>query len=213
MGFKNTPEQTFQDAYVACATNRFETAVELLAAVYATDEEKPFEEKVLPGMLVHMHSRDQDEQATMLHWAAYHGSDYGVQELLKLGASPELRNSLGQSAIDVARSREHADVAKKMVVHVLTWSSITSSGTWPGWGVTELACLACLYHDDRFVDMESYLRRMVTLCRASSGCPYLVELRAAAAAAAAADGQRGSISVSRSSEIERASRLATGASS
>ena len=96
---------------MACATNKFEVAVELLAAVHAKDAEKRFEEKVLPGMLVHMHSRDQDEQATMLHWAAYHGSEYGVQELLKLGASPELKNALGQSAIDVARSREQADVS------------------------------------------------------------------------------------------------------
>ena len=43
---------------------------------------------------------------------------------------------------------------------------------WAGWGVTELACLACLYHDERFADAEGFLRRMVARDKArTSGGP------------------------------------------
>ena len=76
----------------------------------------------------------------------------GARGILRLGADPQLRNARGESAVAVATARGHDDLAEMLRAHAAVWS---------GWGITELACVACLYHDERFTNCVAYLRRMI----------------------------------------------------
>ena len=101
---------------------------------------------------------------TMLHEAAWHGSEHAVRELLRMGANAAQPNALGQSAADVAAAQQHEAVARMLRTH---------SQIWKGWGVVELSCLACLYHEDRFVDSDAYLQ-LLRRWRDKAGLSFLV---------------------------------------
>ena len=143
----------FAECYELCRTGSFETAIGLLERVQAADAELAFEMKALPGML--LLSSEGSNGYTMLHQAAWHGSELGVRQVLRLGANAAQPNAAGQTAEQIAHERGHASVAGMLQAHVEAWG---------GWGLVELSALACVYHGHdgaRFVDGEAYLTRLV----------------------------------------------------
>lgn len=144
----------FADAYGACTEGNFAPAVEILSTVNDADIELhdfAFERKALPGML--LLSPEGNDGNTMLHWAAHHGDELGAKELLRLGAAPQQRNARGHNSLDVALAFDRSEGLCDLLR--------SHASAWAGWGITEMSCLACLYHDDRFVDSEAYLKRMI----------------------------------------------------
>ena len=151
----------FERAYAACCSAEFDVAVELLSEVRDRDEQLyEFEAKAMPGMV--LLSPEGQNGWTMLHWAAHHGDERAAAALLRFGAAAEQRDARGRSSFDLAVGSGHEGVAAVLRRHADAWS---------GWGITELSCLACIYHEDRFADGDAFLRRMIARDRARCNGP------------------------------------------
>ena len=144
-------KKVFAEAYEAFKKGDIDRGLQILEPVHESDLGQPFEMKALPGML--LLSSEGSQGFTMLHQAAWHGSQRGVRELLRLGANAAQPNANGESSAAVAAAQQHDAVAAMLQAH---------NEAWAGWGLVELSALACVYHaEDRFADGESYLRRLI----------------------------------------------------
>ena len=112
----------FEQAHGACIEGDFDAAFKLLFPVWMADEELPWEQKALPGMLM----LSVEGGNTMLHHAAAQGSQGGVTNLLRLGASACQMNAMGQNSAAIAELEGHDDLAALLRRHDAIWS---------GWGI------------------------------------------------------------------------------
>jgi hypothetical protein len=81
----------FKEAYAACRDGNAEKALTLLESVGKNDQGVAFEAKALPSQL--LLSSEGSQGFTMLHQAAWHGSELGVRSLLRMGANAAQRNA------------------------------------------------------------------------------------------------------------------------
>lgn len=137
----------FDEAYEAARLADFETVLRVLKSVAHA-------EALLQALL--LAQSDGEHGYTILHQAAWHGSERGVRELLRLGADAARLNAVGESSVDVAQAQGHATATEML----RAWSE-----AWAGWDAEELTILACLYHDERFADGESFLHERIELER------------------------------------------------